>query len=99
MTAQISAAFPRSIETPSLRLRAPDVFDAEKMFASYTQDEDVARCMVWRPHVSLDATRDFVADCIARWNAGSALPYVITLKADDQLIGMLGPFARPHRQH
>jgi len=96
MTVQISAAFPSFIETPRLKLRAPDVSDAEKMFASYTQDVDVARYMVWRPHASLDATRDFVADCIARWNAGSALPYVITLKADDQLIGMLDARLRGH---
>ena len=33
------------IETLRLKLRAPQVSDAEEMFASYTQDADVARYM------------------------------------------------------
>jgi RimJ/RimL family protein N-acetyltransferase len=49
--------------------------------------------MVWQPHASLETTRDFIAGCVAQWHAGSALPYVVTLKASGQLIGMLD--ARP----
>ncbi|MGO4391157.1 GNAT family N-acetyltransferase [Variovorax sp. M-6] len=86
---QTSPAFPGSIETRRLNLRSPDLSDAEGMFASYTQDADVARYMVWRPHGSLETTRDFIASSVAQWNAGSALPYIITLKASGQLIGML----------
>ena len=91
---QNTPGFPGSIETPRLVLRAPDSSDAEAMFASYTQDADVARYMVWQPHVSLEATRDFVDGCVAHWDSRSALPYIITLKASGQLIGMLE--ARPH---
>ncbi|MFN7154760.1 MAG: GNAT family N-acetyltransferase [Acidovorax sp.] len=57
------------------------------------QDADVARYIVWQPHASLEATRGFIASCIAQWNTGSAYPYIITLKSSGQLIGMLE--ARP----
>lgn len=91
---QTSTAFPGSIETQRLALRAPNLSDAEGMFASYTQDADVARYMVWQPHASLETTRDFIAGCVAQWNAGSTFPYIITLKESGELIGMLD--ARPH---
>lgn len=90
---QTPPGFPGIIETASLTLRAPNLSDAEEMFSSYTQDADVARYMVWQPHTSLEATRGFLAGCMAQWNAGSAYPYIITLKSSGQLIGMLE--ARP----
>lgn len=90
---QTSPAFPASIETARLKLRAPVLSDAEAMFASYTQDPEVARYMVWQPHASLESTLDFIKRCKAEWSSGAALPYVITLEASGQLIGMLE--ARP----
>jgi hypothetical protein len=56
----------------------------------------VARYMVWQPHSSLDTTLDFVTNCDAQWNAGSALPHIITLKSSGQLIGMLEARPRGH---
>jgi RimJ/RimL family protein N-acetyltransferase len=93
---QIPAQFPDLIETLRLRLRAPELSDAEEMFASYTQDADVARYMVWRPHASLDDTRAFAAACVAQWSAGPARSYVITLAASGQFVGMLEARPRDH---
>lgn len=89
-------AFPDLIETLRLRLRAPELSDAVEMFASYTQDADVARYMVWHPHASLDETRDFAAACVAQWSAGPARSYVITLAASGQFVGMLEARPRSH---
>lgn len=66
------------------------------MYDSYTQDADVARYMVWRPHASFENAREFVSSCIAQWRAGSERAYVITDQASGQLIGML---AARHRGH
>ena len=90
---QSSPTFPRTLETARLRLRAPQSSDAEALFAAYTQDPEVARYMVWQPHASLESTRAFVQGCEAAWHAGSALPYIVTLAANGELIGMLE--ARP----
>jgi RimJ/RimL family protein N-acetyltransferase len=86
---QVSPVFPDFIETPGLKLRFIDATDAEAMFTSCMRDADVARYMGWLPHASLQATRDFIADCVAYCKAGLRLPYIIILKASDQLIGML----------
>jgi [ribosomal protein S5]-alanine N-acetyltransferase len=93
---QAAPAFPDSLETPRLKLRAPNLSDAEEMFASYTQDADVARYMVWQPHASLQTTRDFVTDCVTQWATGSSLAYIITLKETGALIGMLDARPRAH---
>lgn len=93
---QNSAKLPGTIETPRLRLRGPVLSDADAMFASYTQDLDVARYMVWQTHASLDTTRAFIRSCEAQWSAGSALPYIITLEASGELIGMLEARPRNH---
>lgn len=93
---QSAPAFPDFLETARLKLRSPALSDAEEMFASYTQDADVARYMVWQPHASLQITRDFINDCVAQWAAGSALSYIVTLKTSGQLIGMLDARPRDH---
>lgn len=89
-------ALPDRIQTARLELRAPELSDAPTMYASYTQDAEVARYMVWRPHASEDATRDFVAACVAHWHTGSARPYVITLKTSGELVGMLEARIKGH---
>jgi RimJ/RimL family protein N-acetyltransferase len=83
------SAFPDTFQTARLALRRPEAEDARAMFDSYTQDADVARYMVWRPHASFENTRDFVARCVAEWIAGSERAYVITDRTHGQLIGML----------
>ena len=81
---QTSPAFPGSIETSRLKLRSPDLSDAEGMFASYTQDADVARYMVWQPHVSLKTTRDFVAGWLCTKGATRACGITLrSANADD----------------
>lgn len=90
------SAFPDTFQTTRLELRPPEVDDAQSMFDSYTQDIDVARYMVWRPHASLENARHFVDGCIAQWRGGSERTYVITDRVGGHLIGML---AARHRGH
>ena len=70
--------------------------DSKGVVLTGNQDADVARYMVWQPHAALESTRDFIAGCVSHWNAGSAFPYIITLQASGQLVGMLD--ARPRGQ-
>lgn len=93
---ELSAQFPDAIETLRLRLRAPELSDAQDMFAAYTQDAEVARYMVWHPHASLDDTREFAASCVAQWRAGLARSYVITSAASGRFVGMLEARPRGH---
>lgn len=80
---------PDLIKTDRLRLRKPDVADSRALFQGYTQDSEVCRFMTWTPHASESATRSYVESCIAAWDAGSRLSYVITLRDSDGAIGMI----------
>lgn len=93
---QTPSEFPATIQTSRLTLRPPRMEDAESVFSAYAQDSEVARYMVWTPHASPETTREFIGNCIAQWNAGAALPYVITSRTDQQLLGMLEARPRGH---
>ena len=55
---------PDSFETSRVRLRPVAVEDAEAIFGTYAQDEEVARYLIWRPHHSLTETQAYVERCI-----------------------------------
>ena len=63
-------ALPPTIDTPRLRLREPRGSDAAGIFSAYAQDPEVCRFMVWKPHASEVASHEFIARCIAAWQAG-----------------------------
>jgi [ribosomal protein S5]-alanine N-acetyltransferase len=80
---------PDQIETDRLRLRQPDLADPAAIFQAYTQDLEVCRFMVWTPHASESATREFIESCIKDWTAGSRLAYVIVEQGANTAIGMI----------
>lgn len=71
-------------------MRKPRTADATHMFEAYTQDLDVARYLVWRPHQSLAETEAFISSCLQGWDNGQRRPYVLTRSENDRIpIGML----------
>jgi ribosomal-protein-alanine N-acetyltransferase len=82
------SVFTEVMETARLRLRKPRLEDAEAIFSTYTQDQEVTRHLIWKPHVFLVDTRHFLAGVLAAWNAGERFDYVIEQKASSKLLGM-----------
>jgi len=80
---------PDTIETDRLILRAPRLSDAEPIFASYAQDEEVTRYLMWSPHQSIEETKDFLEESIAVRDAGPGWPCVITLAGSEDPVGMI----------
>jgi [ribosomal protein S5]-alanine N-acetyltransferase len=80
---------PEIFETPRLVLRPPVMADAEAIFAAYAQDAEVVKYMTWRRHENVEETRDYALRCLSVWEDGSAYPWIITLKEDGRLIGMI----------
>lgn len=80
---------PDSIETTRLSLRPVHLDDAEAIFGSYAQDVETVKYLIWKPHQNIEETRTFLGLCIQNWQDGSAFPYAIVLKENNQLIGML----------
>lgn len=79
---------PETIETERLILRMPVQGDASLIFNKYAQDHEVVKFLVWRPHENLEVTKQFVDQCIVKWQKGSTFAWVVVRKSDRELIGM-----------
>ncbi len=80
---------PEHIETERLVLRLPSVADAEAIFTSYAQNEEVTRYLVWQPHKHIQETKDFLAGCVAAWKKDTRFPYNVTIKETGAVAGMI----------
>lgn len=86
----MSRLLPDQLQTERLLLREPRRSDARPLFDAYTQDIEVARYTVWRPHTALGQTEEFIAQCIGGWADGLRQPYVLAFREQEQQpIGML----------
>lgn len=81
-------ALPARIETERLVLRPPQVDDAADLHREYASDPEVVRYLTWRPHDSEEATRAYLQGRLSQPDDGSR-PYVITIKPDNRLAGMM----------
>jgi [ribosomal protein S5]-alanine N-acetyltransferase len=82
---------PERIETDRLVLRTPRVDDASTVFAGWAQDKEVTRYLTWRPHQRIEHTKQFVQSCLTVWGQETRFPYMITIKENDEVIGMIDP--------
>ena len=80
---------PEIISTERLLLRKPEMEDAVAIFELYAQDPEVTRYLTWAPHQSIRDTNLFLQRCINVWHVGTAFPWTIVRKADNQLLGMI----------
>lgn len=70
-----------NIKTQRLILRNYNDLDAESMFLSYCNDEEVVRYLTWYPHLSIDYTQDYLSNTIIpNINKETTLELAITLK-------------------
>jgi len=81
---------PNELCTERLLLRAPVETDAEEMFARYAQDAEVTRYLSWRPHRSLDVTRQRLQNVATGWETGADYTWLIRLKSTNELVGSIG---------
>lgn len=82
---------PERIETARLILRPPHPDDAPAIFAKWTRDPEVTRFLVWRPHERVEQSQTFIQSCLEAWEKDARFPYMITLKENGAVIGMIEP--------
>ena len=89
---------PANLNTERLLLRAPVPADAAQIFDSYACLPEVSRYMMWRPHSQLATVETFVGECVAAFQSGARLPYILALAREPQIpIGMLEARPLGHR--
>src|SRR5687767_6414928 len=79
------------LETVRLVLRKPRLSDVRAIFEGWAQDQEVTRYLTWRPHERIEQTQEFVQSCIRAWESETRFPYMITLKVNGEVIGMIDP--------
>jgi RimJ/RimL family protein N-acetyltransferase len=65
------------IHTERLVLRQPRVDDAQALFEGYASRPEIVRYLTWRPHGSVEDTRQFLSWVGAAWDRGDEFSYVI----------------------
>ena len=80
---------PDQIDTKRLCLRWLDLADAHSIFQVYAHDFEVCRFVIWTPHTSEDAIREFIESCVEGWNAESRLPLCCRQERLQSTIGMI----------
>jgi [ribosomal protein S5]-alanine N-acetyltransferase len=80
---------PEHIETARLILRKPVVADTPRIYEAYANDAEVTRYLTWRPHRTLADGEEPAAHRLAAWEAGEYFCWVITLRDDGELTGMI----------
>jgi len=81
--------WPEFIHTDRLVLRRPTERDATAIFEGYAQDADVVRYLMWRPHRSIDDTREFLRYLEDAWGTGTERTWALTFPEEDRVIGMI----------
>ena len=87
---------PKQFESKRLQLRKPLLTDAVPIFEHYAQDEEVTKYLTWQPHNNLIETKEFIRRCVNVWKEGSAFPWAIIRKSDQQFLGMIEIVAIDH---
>lgn len=80
---------PTHIETARLILRKPVVEDTPRIYEAYANDAEVTRYLTWRPHHTLADGEEPAAHRLAAWETDEYFCWVITLRDDGELIGMI----------
>jgi RimJ/RimL family protein N-acetyltransferase len=80
---------PQTFETYQLVLRRPRMSDADDIFENYASDPEVTRYMTWRPYKDRSEVGPFLQSRLARWDSGEEYSWVLTMRSDDRVIGMI----------
>ena len=88
---------PEQIATEHLILRKPRMDNAPAVFDGWVQDADVTYFLTWLPHQNIGQTQSILRNAIAAWDGDSRFPYMITLKENGAVIGMIDPRIEEHK--
>ena len=80
---------PETIRTDRLVLQKPAPRDAPEIFRSYAGDPVVTKYLSWYPHRTVVDTTDFLVLADHAWDRGDGYAWVIRLREERRVIGMI----------
>jgi len=76
-----------SLETERLVLRRFMVEDAEAMYRNWANDPEVTRYLTWPSHVSVEVTRQLLAEWVSKYENKDFYNWAIVSKANGEAVG------------
>jgi RimJ/RimL family protein N-acetyltransferase len=86
---------PEKITTSRLILRRPLLSDADAVF-EFGRDQEVTLYMDWPAHTSVQAAKEYLRDCVPRWDTAQEYDWMIALRDTGQVIGGISIRVRGH---
>lgn len=78
------------IDTERLLLRRFKASDAEAMFTTWANDPEVTRYLSWRPHGTLEVTKEIISSWINSYGNQEFYNWAIFLKEAGKVVGSIG---------
>ncbi|HKH91008.1 MAG TPA: GNAT family N-acetyltransferase [Gemmatimonadaceae bacterium] len=78
-------------------LRPTRESDAQAIYHGYSQDGEVTRFLMWRPHQDLVETREYLRRCEDGWNTGTELTWMLTRASDGSVLGAIALRPEGHK--
>ena len=75
------------LETDRLLLRPFTPEDAQQMYDNWASDPEATRFLTWKPHASVDATRNWLTYRATQYEKPDYYGWAITLKDSGEVIG------------
>ena len=75
--------------TDRLRLRRPQLADAEAVFAAYANDARVTRYVTWTAHEDVAETREYLATVARQWADGSQYVWLLEQHDTGAVVGAI----------
>ena len=76
-----------TLNTDRLILRPWNIDDAEDMFLTWANDEEVCKYLTWNAHSSVDVTKMIISSWIKEYEKEERINFAIVLKDTNKLIG------------
>ena len=78
------------LETKRLILRRFTDADSEDMFNNWANDSDVTRCLSWKPHGTIQVTKEIISSWVKSYEKQDFYNWAIVLKDYGKVIGSIG---------
>ena len=80
----------KKLETERIKLRLFEINDCERMFYNWANDDEVTKYLTWKPHKSIEDTKNILEQWIKNYSKKDFYQWAIELKDINEPIGSIG---------
>ena len=86
----------KEFETDNFLVRPIEKSDVVFAFENWTQQYEIAKFMTWKPHISIEETKQFIDSCIKGWQ-NNDYTWIIETKLQRKIVGSFAARRNEHK--